>query len=480
MADNWQPIPLDAELFRNLDESVLRKSPARLENLFITEAKGQGRVPGLRRQQLMGAGMSWDALPGGGLVYLNDWRGNLVAVTSHGRVFRVDTVTMAFEDVTEVPVAGNGRVIFAQSDDQLIMAAGQRIVQLRSDKTEILSEEAPLSTHVGYLGGYVLAIEVNSQRFAYCNPGEFTVWNPIDFFSAESTPDKLTALVVTEFNEALLAGPKSIEQYEIYPGGDRPFFRRFSVGTGLIAPYTLTAADNGVWGINNLQEFSLYAGQNAKPQSLSISLKLEEIADFEGAWASPPMHLFGQKFIFIHLPKALNDYGTKGVTLLHDYKERRWAWVYGWNDELNIPGPWPGNSYHRFGGQHYVGGLNGEIYKFDNTYFLNDGKPQLATWQSATFDAMGSVICNNLRFRFKRGDPVTGYDQDPVIQLRVRHDRQHWGPWQTKHLGASGNTNPYVYFGSQGSALGWEFQTRCAANCPLDIVSMEGLFERVN
>lgn len=464
----WIEVPLDAQMFQNLDESVLRRSPRTLENAYINEANGHSRFPGLTR---------WKLLDGGGNVYLHDWQGDLVAVTDHGRIFRIDLLGNV-TDATGVVPSGGGRVTFAKTDDQLAMAAGGPIVQLHGPKTELLSPNAPEATHVGYLAGFLIANEKDSQRFWRSDAGNFTTWDPLSFMSAESNPDAITALVVTEFGELLLAGTRSVEQFEPYPGGDTPFFRRWSVGEGIIAPYTLIAADNGIWAVNRLQEFVRYQGQNAKPESLTISRLLESIDNWDGAW-SALMHLFGQKFIIIKIPNAVSEeYGTPTLTLLFDYKERRMSFLHGWNEGLGLPTEWPGHSYHNLAGQHFVGGHNGEIYKLDANSFLNDSGRQQMFWRSAHMDDMGKGNINGVRFRLRRGAPSSGYGSNPEFQIRLQRDNRHWGRWQTRSLGASGDRDMYVYFGAQGTATTWQWEYRCGANVPVEVVRMEVEFER--
>lgn len=470
MVKRWVEVPLDAQMFQNLDESVLRRSPRTLENAFINEANGHSRFPGLTL---------WNLLDGGGNVYLDDWRGDLVAVTDHGRIYRVDLLGNK-TDVTGVVPSGMGRVTFAKTDDQLLMAAGGPIVQLNGPVTTLLSPDAPLATHVGYLAGFAIANEMNSQRFWRSAAGQFTTWDPLDFIAAESNPDDVTALVVTEFGEILLAGERSVEQYEPYPGGDTPFFRRWSVGEGLVkgGQYTLIAADNGVWGVNRLAEFSLYQGQNAKPESLTISRLLESIENWNGAWTAL-MHLFGQKFIILKIPNAVSEeYGTPSLTLLFDYKEKRMSFLHGWNEELGLPTEWPGHSYHNLAGQHFVGGKNGEIYKLDPVSFLNGGVRQQMFWRSAHMDDLGKVYINGVRFRLRRGSPQAPYGSSPEFQIRVQRDNRHWGRWQTRSLGASGDREMYVNFGPQGTATTWQWEYRCGANVPVEVVRMEVEVER--
>ena len=186
MPFKWEDIDLDTRVFLNLDEDVLRRSAVTLENAFINEAKGHSRFPGLKRFATLPAGK----------VYLHDWREDMIAVTTGGKIFRLDEAGNS-EDITGVIPTGTGRVTFAKTDNQLAMAAGGDIVQYAGNRTEILSVDAPQSTHIAYLAGFLLAIENNSGRFFHSAAGAFRVWDPLDGFTAEYNPDPPGALPVT-------------------------------------------------------------------------------------------------------------------------------------------------------------------------------------------------------------------------------------------------------------------------------------------
>ena len=462
MPFKWEDIELDVKVFRNLDEDVLRRSAVTLENGFINEAKGHTRFPGLKR---------FATLPGG-KVYLHDWREDMIAVTTAGQIFRLDENAVK-EDIAGVVPTGAGRVIFAKTDDQLAMAAGGEIVQYAGDKTEVLSTDAPPSTHIAYLAGFLIAIENNSGRFFHSAAGAFRSWDPLDVFTAEYNPDPLVAMIVTEFGEALLAGNRSIEQHEPFPGGDRPFFRRWSLGQGVSAPYTLVSADNGVWAINRLEEFVRFSGQASKPQSDDVALLLSKVTDFTDAWAAVLNNLFGQKFIILSLPQATNAYGSKGLTLLYDIRQKRWSFLYGWDDTLRLPAIYPMNSYYALWGRHFAGGFNGEIYEFDDTVFDNDSLIQTMLYRTAHSDQFGRIRLDDVRMRIKRG--VGGYNDTtpPVIQFRVRRDNLVWSKWQDKSLGLAGENDMYIYFGAQGSGHTFQFEYRVTDAVNVQIAALQ-------
>lgn len=354
----WLKVPLDTKLSLNVDETSLGVGMAEIENGYVTEQGNHSRFP---RPRLFAS------LGDVGRVYLNEWRGDLVAATSYGRFYRIARDGIA-TDRTGLVVAGGERVVFAQTEDELVMAAGAEIVRFAGDRTEILDESgnAPLSTHVGYIDGYIVALERDSGRFFNSGAGLARQWNTLDVFAANGSPDNITSLTVTPFRELLLCGPKSVEQFERLSGGDFPFFRRWSIGDGVFAPYMLTFADTAVFTVNHLRELVRFSGQQTLSVGDDIGKALEKVDDWTDAWMGgfpdKPLHLRGQKFLVMQMPNATTPYDTKGLTFLYDYRLKRFSRLYGWDAQRGVPTRWPGWSHWTIWGRHFVGG-EGAVYE---------------------------------------------------------------------------------------------------------------------
>lgn len=463
----WQEVPLGkGKLMQNVKEAVLTKGNAALENCFATEEGGISAFPGLTEFAVLG---------GGAPTYLHEWRGDLVGVTN-GQVFTLDGAGNK-TNVTDIPVAGGNRVVFDRTENELLMAAGGPIVRLAKRRTEVLSRDAPESTHAVFTDGYVVAVQKSSGRFYHSDAGEYRVWDPINTFAAEGKPDDLNAAIVTPFRELIMTGPDSIEQFERLPSGDTPFFRRWSVGEGVYAPYTLVAADNGVWCVNKLKELVKITGQLSNDNSSNVGMSLEGVDDWSDAWAAP-VYIAGQKLLLLQIPAATNPYGTKGITCLFDIRQKKWFNLYGWDADSGVPRRWPGWSCYQLWDRHFVGG-NGRVYEMKLTAYDNAGEIRRVLGRTAHYGFGVTARVDNLRVTVKRG--IVGSDaSEPLIGVRVRRDNDKWTRWRHKGLGRAGKNQQVIEFGGMGIADTFQVEWEITAACEVEIRKIEALVEGVS
>lgn len=462
----WVPVPLSEKLFLNVNESVLTRGSAALENAFQNEMGGISRFPGLAE---------FSSLGGADNTYLHEWKGDLIAVSS-SRVWRIAQDGVATE-VTAYPVSGGGRVVFSRTPNELLLAAGGEIVRLSAEKTEELSPDAPISTHVAYIGGRVLAIEANTGLFYNSGPNAFRSWDPIDVFAADSAPDFLNALLVTPYQEILLAGPDSLEQYDRLPAGSStPFSRRWGIATGVLAPYTLTFADNTAWCVNANRELVRISAQSAQPVSDDVRGNvLDGVSDWDGAWASP-MLIAGQKFVILQIPNAQNIYGSNGVTMLYNYRQQKWFSLFGWDVAGHKPTAWEGTSYYSLWGRHFVGG-KGVVYELKTDTYQNAGKVQRVMWRSGHLDE-GESRMDNLSLRLKRG---TGSPNSvrSMISVRVLIGGRTWTKWKRQDLGRAGESEMWVDFGMIGCGSTFQIEVDMTDAAEFELVKAKALLTRL-
>lgn len=460
----WIDVPLGAQLLTNVSPEAVSRQATAIENAYITELGTVARFPGLS---------PFAALPSSGPVYLEEWRGDLIAVDAGGQVYRVSRDgTVA--NVTGAAVVGGRRPTFARTEDELMIAAGSQIISLSGARTEILSATAPETSHVAFVSGYLVAVEMRSGRFRHSKPGRYDTWDDLDVFSAEGRPDDISAAIATEFDELLLVGSESIEQFDAAPNGDAPFFRRWSVGTGVYDPalYTLHTADNAVWGLSKKMEWVRISGQTSQSASGQVQREFEEVDDWSQAWAAE-VGVSGQRFQIIQAPNAVTRYGTKGRTWLYDYRQRRWSTLYGWDGRRNLPSRWPGWSYKFLHGEHFVGG-DGVIYRLDPETSGNAGAVQRLLWRSGHLDSQAGrgMRVDNLRVRMKRGD--VGANAAPgQISVRANRDNRGFSRAWRKSLGRMGQRNMTIEWGPMGMADTWQFELEVTDGVPVEIMSVQ-------
>jgi hypothetical protein len=458
----WIPLALDKPWFANTDPDALIGYLSAMENGFLNELGQHSRFPGLIERA---------TFADNGRVYLHELDGDLVAATSKGQVYRVDSAYRV-SNVTDVPVSGGRRVIMAPTDREMLFAAGGPIVRLRQGKTELLSSAAPLATHVGWIDGITIAIEVNSGRFYHSPPGEPETWDPLDTFAADGNPDNINSLLITSFRELLLGGQNSIEQFERLLTGEVPFFRRWSIGDGVKFPYCQIFADNAMWTISKLTELVRFSGQQSVAVSGPIGRLLESIDDWTDAWIGgypdSPLHILGQKFILLQAPQATNEYGSKGVTILYDYRNKRFQTLYGWDATTMRPNRWPGWSHWRIWDKTFVGG-EGKLYELSPDSYRNGDALQRWLIRTGHIADRSPLQIMDFRLRLKRGHANAG----DVIQVRCARDGRPFGPWISRPLGRAGERQPYLHFGGFGNGSSFMWEISSSSDCPIELIGAE-------
>lgn len=461
----WVDVPLNRKLFKNVDEEVITSTYAGLENCFVTESNGISRFPGLKE---------FCDLPSDSDIYLGRYENDLIAVGSDGQVFRVNSEGKTTK-IPGTPVGGGDRVSFSRTRDGLMLAAGAQIIKYDGTETKVLSQDAPLSSFVGFIDGYVLAVEKNSGRFQNSKVNDFGTWEPLDTFAVDGSPDDINAMIITPFNEILLSGEESLEQYERYVGSQVPFFRRWAVADGISEPWTLCFADNASWGLNVRREFVRLSGQTTQSVSDDIQREIEHrysfanLGAFNKAWAAP-CYVKGQKFIIFQSPDATNNYGTKGFTGVFDIRRGWWFEIFGWDASNGVPTLWPGRSIFSLWGKTFAGG-QGKIYEVDPSTYNNDGQTQRAYLKTAHFDTAGTMRVDGVRITLKRG--VGSYEYSPKIMFRSNPDNKGWNNWQYRELGKIGEDLLFIEFGAQGTADTWQFEIYMTDDAPFEIRRMQ-------
>jgi hypothetical protein len=219
---------------------------ARMVNLF-PEAVPEGgkepaflnRAPGLKLLANMGDGPIRGLWQFGGYGY----------AVSGEVLYRIDTLWNTFPIGT---VAGSsGPVSMSDNGTQLFIACnGPSFIynSLTLEFKQIDDPDFPGAVTVGYLDGYFVFNEPNSQRLWITSLLDGTSIDPLDFASAEGSPDGLVSILI-DHREAWLFGTNSVEVW--YDSGAADFPLSPVQGAfnevGCIAAFSVAKLDNGIF-----------------------------------------------------------------------------------------------------------------------------------------------------------------------------------------------------------------------------------------
>ena len=200
------------------------------------------RAPGLRLVATVGDG------PIRGL-----WRfGDYLYVASGGKLYRADGNFA----VTELGlINGSGPVSMTDNGTQLFVACNPDAFIYNASTgafARVTDPDFPGAVTVGYLDGYFVFNEPNSQRFWVTSLNDGSAVDPLDFASAEGNPDNIVSLMV-DHREVWLFGNNTIEVWYNAGAPDFPLQRIQGafMETGCLAPYSVAKLDNSVFWLGS-------------------------------------------------------------------------------------------------------------------------------------------------------------------------------------------------------------------------------------
>ena len=386
------------------------------------------RAPGLTRLATVGIGP-----------IRGEWTfGNYGYVVSGPTLFQIDTNWNA---VAKGTVAGTGPVSMADNGAQLFIAANPQgyIYNVNTDVfQQITDPDFPGAVTVGYLDGYFVFNEPNSQKIWVTQLLDGTSVDPLDFASAEGNPDNVTAIFV-DHREVWVFGTNSTEVW--YNAGllDFPLTRIQGAYNelGCAAPYSIAKMDNQIYwlgkdarGQGMVYRAAGYIGQRISTHA--IEWQMQEYPDLSDA-VGYTYQQDGHSFYVLNFPSA-------DTTWVFDVATGAWHERASFaNGQFNRH---RGNCQMFFNGQNVIGDYqNGKIYKFDLATYADDGQPQkwLRSWRALPTGAnnLARTIQHSMQLDCETGVGLnTGQGSDPQVMLRWSDDGGH--TWSNEHWKSMG------------------------------------------
>jgi hypothetical protein len=353
----------------------------RMVNLFPEQTPENGleigylnRAPGLTNLVTIGSG------PIRGL-WAHQTNGTDAYCVSGTGFYRINT-DYTYEYIGEV--AGTGPVTFADNGIQIFIAAnpsGYIYNEVTDVFAKITDPDFTGAGTVTYLDGYFVYNEPDSQKIWITQLLDGTSVDPLDFASAEGSPDGVVA-VNSIHRELWVFGTDTTEVWYDSGATDFPLvpIQGAFNETGCIAPYSVAKLDNSLfWLGNDPRGFGIifrsngYAAQRVSTHAIEYAI--QGYTDISDAVAYTYQQE-GHAFYVISFP-------TGNATWVYDVATGAWhERAYLTNGEFTRH---RSNCQCNFQSTTIVGDYaNGNIYKFDLDVYADNGATQkwLRSWRA--------------------------------------------------------------------------------------------------
>jgi hypothetical protein len=329
------------------------------------------RAPGLRLLATVGFG------PIRGL-----WSfGNYGYVVSGNSLYKLDT---AYTATLLGTIAGTGPVSMADNGTQLFVAANPNGYIYNATTNvfqQITDPDFPGAVTVGFIDGYFVFNEPNSQKLWITSLLDGLSVDPLDFASAEGAPDNIVSIIV-DHREIWVFGTNSTEVW--YDAGTAAFPLQRIQGAfneiGCAAAYSVAKMDNSVFwlgadarGRGVVYRANGYSGQRISTHAVEWHIQqYGNLADAIGYTYQQD----GHSFYVLIFPQA-------NTTWVYDASTQAWHERAGWSNGLFTRHR--SNCQMAFNNEIIVGDFeNGNIYAFDLDVYADNGQIQkwLRSWRA--------------------------------------------------------------------------------------------------
>jgi hypothetical protein len=334
------------------------------------------RAPGLRSLATIGTG------PIRGLHSYGDY----MYVVSGTTLYRVDT---SYNAIVLGTVANDGPVSMADNGNQLFVACnGPSFIYNATTQAfgQITDPDFTGALTVSYLDGYFIYIEPNSQLVWSTAILDGTSIDPLDFASAEGSPDNLISSIA-DHSEEWLFGTNSVEVW--YNAGNAGFPLQRIQGAfmeiGCAATFSVAKLDNSVFwlGADTRGKGIVYRAKGYNGVRISthaVEWRIQQYENISDATAYTYQQ-DGHAFYVLSFPSA-------NATWVYDVATGTWHERAGYANGSFIRQRAACQTF--FNSTIVLGDYQtGEIYTYDLTLFADGGRTQkwLRSWRALPANA---------------------------------------------------------------------------------------------
>lgn len=430
-----------------LGQSYVARSVNAADNVMINlfpettgvEGKEAGflnRAPGLRLLATIGRGPIR-------ALWSHQTNGEDAYVVSGNELFKID---LSYNATKLGDIAGTGPVSIADNGTQLFFATnpkGYIYDEVANTFAEITDPDFPGAATVGFVDGYFVFNQPDTQKLWVTSLYDGTMVDPLDFASAEGAPDSIVAVNV-DHREIWVFGTNSIEVW--YDAGTSPFPLQRIQGAfnelGCLAPFSVAKLDNTLfWLGNDARGYGMVYRANgyngARVSTHAIEYAIQSYGDVSDAIAYTYQQE-GHSFYVLTFP-------TANKTWVYDVSTGAWHERASFNNGYLTRHR--SNCQMNFQSQTVVGDyLNGNIYALDLNTYDDNGAIQkwIRSWRALPTgeNNLKRTAQHSLQLDCESGVGInSGQGSDPQVMLRWSDDGGH--TWSNEHWTSMGKIGQY-------------------------------------
>lgn len=285
---------------------------------------------------------------------------------------------------------------------------------------------------IAYIDGYAVGTRNDdSGQFYISAPLDFTLWDALDFASAESSPDGLLRVLV-DHREVWLFGAKTVEVWANTGASPFPFERvpGALLERGCAATRSPAKMDNSVFWLGD--DRIVYRAAGYQPARISTHA-IEEVLRTGTVSDAYGMTYFqgGHHFYVLTLPSL-------GRTLVFDAATT--LWHERQSGTSLTPAIWDVQCIFEAFGKTLVGLQAGKVAELDLDTFDDLGSPIRSAISCVPIYADGKrAIMREIELECELGVGISsGQGSDPAVMLRYSDDAATWSNERQGSLGPMG------------------------------------------
>jgi len=386
----------------------------RMVNLFAEAIPNEGKEAGFLNRA---PGLSLLTTVGTGPVRgLWSFEGYMYAVSGN-TLYKINS---AYTATALGTIAGTGQVSMSDNGTQLFVAANGPSYIYNSQTNvfqQITDPDFPGAATVSYLDGYFTFNEPNSQKIWVTSLLDGLSIDPLDFASAEGSPDGLVAVIVNN-REAWLFGTNSIEVWYDAGTPDFPLARIQGASNeiGCAAAFSVAKLDNSIFWLGQdargrgiVYRNNGYTGVRASNHA--IEWQIQQYGDISNAIAYTYQQ-DGHSFYVLTFP-------TVQKTWVYDVVTQSWHERAGWSNGNFIR--YRPNCQTAFNSEVILGDYeSGNLYAYDLDVYADNGQIQkwLRSWRviPSGQNNLRRTAQHSLQLDCETGVGLNGIDVDDNVE----------------------------------------------------------------